>query len=76
MKARHYRVFKKKKTGYIRIKVILRRVRVTTVTVQKKPLLHILSVCLQLQLFSMQSAWQYYSAKCGQPSSTFTPLLM
>jgi hypothetical protein len=34
------------KTGYVRINVALRRVRVTILAVEKQYVLHILSVCL------------------------------
>jgi len=58
------------------MKVTFRRIRVTTIAVQKQDVLHILCVCLQLHLFRMHSAWPHYSVTCVQPSSTFTSLFM
>ena len=45
-----------KKRGNESVNVVLRHVRVTAVAVQKQKVLHILSVCLQPLLSSMQCA--------------------
>jgi len=46
-----------KKTGNLRLNVILRPVRVNTVPTEKQKILHISSMCLQLSLSCLQSAW-------------------
>ena len=51
-----YLLTRKYKTGNLRIKVKYRRVRVTTDTVEKQYVLHVLSVRLQHQVASMHTA--------------------